>query len=129
MGKYMAIAFVTAFAFIAVGCSSGSSPTTVVKDFCAALEKSDFDKAKTFATAETGALLDTIKSMTSLANLGGETATNEMADAFAQFKNVTFGTETISGDTATVIIKDAEGSENTIDLVKQNGTWKVKMSK
>ena len=43
-------------------CKSGGKPETVAKEFLTALNKMDYDKAKTFGTEETGKMVDMIKS-------------------------------------------------------------------
>ena len=103
-----------------VACSGGNSPKGVAENFLKAKSKLDFEGAKKYGTEDTGKLLDMFSSFTKM-----------MPDSA---KNKTLKIDIISekedGEKATVIYKE-EGNdgEQTLNLVKVDGKWKVAMSK
>jgi hypothetical protein len=96
-----------------IGCG-GSSPSKVVRQFYAALEKGDAKAIGELSTPETAELL-----IPFLEKAKG------MAAAYGGITNTE---ETINGDTATVSVTYKNGSTENYDLVKVNGKWKVSMS-
>ena len=102
------------FMLAVVGCGSKTAtPTDAVKGFLAAIEKNDMEalaKVSAEGTAELVAMMGT-KAQDSLKENGK--ATN-----FA---------ETISGDTAEVVVTFADGTDYPFDTIKVDGKWLVKL--
>jgi len=98
-----------------VACSSG--PEGAAKNFVEAIAKGDLDKAKKHATAQTGALLDMAKSMSK----------TEMP-TYPDYK-FEMVKDSVAGDKAWVTYKEPTGGEGVIDLVKEDGEWKVTVGK
>jgi hypothetical protein len=114
------------FGFVLAGCDTGTNnggddgdnaggPRYVVLQFGQALKKGDLNTAKSYCTAESSMILD-------MALAFGEdlsTWGNDIVTATLE--------EEITGNTAVVYDKN-NPSENRIDLVKQNGQWKIDLS-
>lgn len=99
-------------------CSSGGdSPKAVADNFLKSLNKMDYEGAKKYGTEDTGKLLDMIGGLAKM-----------MPDSAKKEKKYEIVDEKIEGDKATVNYKDEDGSQ-TLNLVKQDGKWKVAMSK
>ena len=113
-------------------CKSGGKPETVAKEFLTALNKMDYDKAKTFGTEETGKMVDMIKSFSSM---GGDEAKLAEAKKKTEKAEIEILKTEMNGDTAAVCqykVKGIEGQEpkeDKIDLVKRNGKWLVNWKK
>lgn len=113
-----------ALTFLAA-CGGGSpTPGTVAKNFLSAINDLNFEEAKQYATAESASMLDMLSGIMAMSE-------EEMEKPEAREINVT--NEEIDGDNATVTYttKDEEGNdvEESIDLVKVDGAWKVKFDK
>lgn len=108
---FLLMAVVSIFAF--TSCSS-NSPTAVAKSFSENIAKGKYEEAKKFCTEPTGKLLDMATAMA-----GGAKVNPDF-----KFEAIR---EEIDEDTAKVFVKKGEG-EDTIDLVKIDGVWKVNMS-
>lgn len=111
MKKHLFLLMAVFSVFLFTACSSGS-PTSVAKNFSENMAKGKYEEAKKYCSEPTGKLLD-------------------MAGAFGggkvdpDFKFQPVGEE-IDGDKATVTFKkNEEGDEDTIDLIKVDGKWKV----
>ena len=110
-----------AMALCLVGCSKG--PDKVAVTFFEALADADFDKAAELASKETQPL---VKMMAAVPD-----AKENMKKEFdgAKFKAVD---TKIDGDKATVKVefkKDGKTDTNDVNLVKEDGDWKVAMDK
>jgi len=95
------------------GCSLANSPKAAVKKFGKAIEKNDMKALAEVATPETVQLVATFGS-----KVQGYAAS--MSD-----KKIKAITEEIDGDNAEVTVIFDDGDEETFDLVKINGKWKV----
>jgi hypothetical protein len=113
-------------------CKSGGKPETVAKEFLTALNKMDYDKAKTFGTEETGKMVDMIKSFSTM---GGDEAKLAEAKKKTEKAEIEILKTEMAGDTAAVCqykltgIEGQEPKEDKIDLVKRDGKWLVNWKK
>lgn len=118
------VGLLMALAFLATACG-GASPTATVKAFYDAVKARDADGIKntmskgslammeTFAKAQNKTLDEALKEP----NTSPQPAAFEAKD------------EKITGDTATVQVKDEKGNWETIPLVKEDGKWKIALDK
>jgi hypothetical protein len=114
-----------ALALAAAACGGGGSPTATVKAFYdavkardaaaikATMSKGSLEMMETFAKASNKSLDDALKEPSS----SPPPATFESKD------------EKITGDTATVQVKDEKGNWETIPLIKEDGKWKIALDK
>jgi hypothetical protein len=104
---------------ILTSCGGGDSPKSVAENFLKAMNKMDYETAKKYGSEDTGRLLDM---MSGFANM--------IPDSAKQEKSFEIKDEKIDGDKATVTYSQSgEVGEQTLDLVKIDGKWKVAMSK
>lgn len=115
------VAIAILIAFTACGTSS-KNPQAVAESFFNSLENKDFEGAKKLATAESAGMLDLISGFMQ----------EDSKDMNNRFKVVSVEEE---GDTATINF-EAWNSEtpddidtDTMDMVKVDGDWKVKVEK
>lgn len=94
-----------------VSCSSG--PKKAAQNFSENLAKGKIEEAKKYATESTGALLDFASKMGS-----------SKVDPDFKF---TFVKDSIVDNRAWVTFKGKEDREQTLELVKIDGDWKVNM--
>jgi ketosteroid isomerase-like protein len=104
--------FAIAIGLMATGCG-GNSPSKVVRQTWAAIEKGDAKAYGELMTPETASLVVMLgeKAKGSVAAKGGIVSTKE----------------TINGDAATVTATYKDGTTDEWQLVKVDGKWKVKM--
>ncbi len=124
MKNLMTIGFVLVFSAFMFSCGGGSSdnPQAVAEEFLTALNDQDYDKAKELGTESTVQMLTMIESMAGMAPEG------EDLDMGADMDSIEWGDVEIDGDEA-VVHYTLEGSKEKMDLVKQDGKWKVDMKK
>lgn len=122
--KKIIISLVTASLILIAGCHSGSGdPKTVLISFFDALTKKDIEAAKKLSTKSSEALMSMIQM--------GMQNVSDTADMSKFNKNdMEFGDAVISGDVATVPVKEKSSGE-TVDftLKKEDGAWKVAFDK
>ncbi|MDR3341249.1 MAG: DUF4878 domain-containing protein [Treponema sp.] len=106
--KRKAIVLSMVLLVLLAGCSK--SPSSVTKNFVTAIQKNDMGKIQANTTEKTTGVITTFAGLMR-AGLG---------DA-----PVTVVKEQITGDTAVVTIKKADGKEDRINLIKEKGAWKV----
>lgn len=99
-------------------CGGSGDPKPVAEKFLKHLNAQEYDKAKEYATESTATLLDMMAGMSDMAD----------EDATAEETEIVMGECTVDGDNATCNYT-ADGAEESIDLVKQDGEWKVDMKK
>jgi uncharacterized protein DUF4878 len=120
--KKIIIIVIAAFVVILPGCKSGSgaNPKEVLNHFFDALSKRDINEAKKYATKDSEGML-------SMVQMGMQNMNNEHADKMLEMiNNMQMGDATISGDQATVAVKDKKSGETTNFLLKkESGDWKV----
>lgn len=114
--KYLLI---SALAITIYSCGGGDSPKSVAENFLKAMNKMDFETAKKYGSEDTGKLLDMMSSFSKL-----------MPDSAKKEKSFEMKEEKINGDKATVtyLYSDEDG-EQTVNLIKVDGKWKVAMGK
>jgi hypothetical protein len=122
MKKLMSIALVVFVSVFMFSCGGKDDPQAVAKDFMKALGDKDYKKAKDLGTENTVMMIGMIESM---ASMGGETTEAEKAP------ELTWGETKVDGDKAECHYTSADkpGVDQKLDLVKQDGKWKVDMKK
>jgi len=95
------------------GCSLVNSPKAAVRKFGKAIERNDMKALAKVATPETVELV---------ATFGPKIQGYASSMSSKKIKTVT---EEIDGDYAEVTVVFDDGEEETFDLVKINGNWKV----
>ncbi|MEI6694621.1 MAG: DUF4878 domain-containing protein [Bacteroidota bacterium] len=113
-------------------CKSGGKPETVAKEFLTALNKMDYDKAKTFGTEETGKMVDMMKSFSAM---GGDEAKMAEAKKKTEKAEIEILKTEMTNDTVAVCqykvsgIEGQDPKEDKIDLVKRGDKWLVNWKK
>ncbi len=119
---------VTLTAFLLIGftaCSGGkNSPEGVTKDFLTAMQKVDLEKAKELCAPETASL---ITMMETYGKAEMEKAKLEAKDKGV--KEIKIISSKIDGDKAKVVYTAGDEKEETMDLKKIDGKWKVSVDK
>ncbi|MCX6292326.1 MAG: DUF4878 domain-containing protein [Bacteroidetes bacterium] len=119
MKNLMKAATVVLVAFMMACSGGGDTPKAVAENFLKSYSKLDFDGAKKYGTEETGKLLDMMSSLTKM-----------MPDSAKKEVKTEITAEKVDGDKATVTYKEAgKDGDQTLNLVKVDGKWKVAMSK
>jgi len=120
-----AIALILALACVSLALSScgSSGPKTAAESFFKSFAKLDFEGARAFCTEEGKASLSLLEAVAS-------GMTEEDKAEFTKKYDVKITKVDVKGDTAVAYYTapDAEG-EQTIDLVKEDGKWKVEFKK
>ncbi|MEI7596847.1 MAG: hypothetical protein WCK02_13940 [Bacteroidota bacterium] len=116
MKKLFRLAILVVAVVAASACKKTEEPSAIAEKYLNHLNKMEIDEAKKFATKETGAQLDLLKTM-----LGDQKPEGEI-------KPVTIKDTKIDGDKATCTYSDGE-KEESINLVKVEGEWKVEWKK
>ncbi len=112
---FLASLFVTTI----IACGGGDKPKSVAENFLKAFNKMDYETAKKYGSEDTGKLLDMMSGFS-----------NHMPDSVKQEKSFEMKDEKINGDKATVFYTaSGEEGEQSLNLVKVDGKWKVAMSK
>jgi hypothetical protein len=100
-------------------CGGGDSPKSVAENFLKALNKMDYETAKKYGSEDTGKLLDMMSGFAKM-----------MPDSARRERSFEIKDEKIEGDKATVTYSEqGEEGDQTLNLVKVEGKWKVAMSK
>lgn len=113
--KISAIALLGALVLWACG-GGATGPKEVGQAFLEAMAEGDFSTAKDYATEDSKEALDAMASMAEMG--GGETKKSE----------IVIGEVKEDGNTA-VLSYTEDGTEKTLNLVKEGEDWKVKYSK
>jgi hypothetical protein len=100
---------------VAIGCSGGGSPTSVVKKLHTAIEKGDSKAIGQLMTPEAAQMM---------AMMGEKTK-----GMMASYGGIARTKETIHGNTAIVEVTYKNGETSDYELVKINGKWKVTIDK
>ncbi len=114
-----------ALALVAAGCGGGSSPTATAKAFYEAVKAKDAAGIK--ATMSKGSL-DMMEKFAKAQNKSLDDALKEPSGSTppASFESKD---EVITGDTATLQVKDEKGNWESIPFVKEDGKWKIALDK
>lgn len=100
-------------------CGGSETPTSVADNFLKALNKMDYETAKKYGSEDTGKLLDMMSGFAKM-----------MPDSAKKEKSFEIKNEKVDGNKATVTYTESgEEGEQTLNLVKVDGKWKVAMSK
>jgi uncharacterized protein (DUF433 family) len=120
--KKIIVIIIAAFVVILPGCKSGSGANAkeVLNHFFEALAKRDINEAKKYATKDSEGML-------SMMQMGMQNMNNDHANKMMEMiNNMQMGDATITGDRATVPVKDKKSGETTDFLLKkESGDWKV----
>ena len=122
--KKIILAIAAVFA-LSVGCKNANSsdPKGVVMSFMEALSKKDIEGAKKYATKDSEAMLGMIQMTMSM-------IPDSAKDKIYDKNNMEYGESIITGDKATVPVKDKKSGQTTnYTLKKENGSWKVAFDK
>ena len=98
-------------ALVFIGCPGRESPSTVVSQLHAAIDRGDTARMTELMTTETAGLA--LKMLEILQEMYDESG------------GITSMEETITGDTAVVIVTYRNGGTETYDLVRVDGRWRV----
>ena len=123
--KKIILLVITAFVVTFSGCKTGGGgdPKTVLHHFFDALADKNKKKKKKYVTKDSEGML----SMIQMGMNNMKDSSNEM---MLKKENVTMGEAVISGDRATVAVKDKRSGEETdFVLKKESGDWKVAFDK
>ncbi len=132
--KKLSLFLIAVMAFVLSSCGGASSPEQVATDFYKAYCAADFEKAGNYSTESTKQLLTFVTAMMEAADLDQMKASKP---------EITVDETTVSedGNTATVKLSitgmydytnhelSKEAVKEDCNLVKENGKWKVNMSK
>jgi len=112
--RILAVVIAASLVFGLAGCGGGS-PSATARAFYAAVQKGDAKALEKTATPQTASLIAMFgeKAKTSMEGYGKITGTSEKID----------------GDTAVVTLTFENGETEDLTLVKDNGQWKVSISK
>jgi Domain of unknown function (DUF4878) len=114
--KFLILSVAACFVMASCGKTVENTPKDVTLAFVEAMASKDFDGAKGYCTKTSGAVIDGMKSFASMAP---ETKLSKSEVTCEE-----------SGDKATCKFCCAEGkSEETYNLVKEDGKWKVEYVK
>ena len=119
---------------ISTGCGGGgmsnASPKEVLVAFFEKLSKKDIDGATKLATKDSKATMDMMKKGLDMAEkMKDQIKDKEKEDPTEEFKNMEVGEAKISGDNATVAVKNKKKDEEVeFPLKKEDGAWKVDFS-
>lgn len=114
-----------ALALVAAACGGGSSPTATAKAFYEAAKARDAAGIK--STMSKGSL-DMMEKFAKMQNKSLDDALKE-PNASPPPANFEARNEAITGDTATVEVKDEKGNWEKIPFVKEDGKWKIALDK
>jgi ketosteroid isomerase-like protein len=117
MKKIINILLVATIAIAVTSCKK-SGPENVAKDFVMALDSKDYDKAKSFGTEDTKAMVDLIK------NLAGMTPATDKHAKIDKMDCKVDGDKGVCTYCCT-----AEGQDDKVDVVRKDGKWLVDMKK
>ena len=113
MKKFLLLLFVSV---LFVSCDT-NSPKVTAKKFTESMAKGDMEEAKKYMTEGTASLLDMAMKMS-----------NDSIPKYPDFK-FDMIKDSIVGDTAWVTYISPMGNKEELNLVKQDGQWKVTMGK
>jgi hypothetical protein len=112
-------------ALSACGGAVANDPTSVSKAFLEKLKTFDFDGAKQLATADGQKVLGMLQGFMAMADKA-ELEKQKAESAKGELKIISVDEQ---GDKATVKYSMKEGETSSMDLVKENGQWKVNFKK
>lgn len=111
--------------------SGGANPEATAEKFIKAVQGFDFEEAKKYSSKESAAMIDMMKGF--MAAAPAEELEKQKAEAKNTKIEVISSNVAEDGNTATVTLKattpDGNSKEDKIDLVKEDGEWKVNFKK
>jgi hypothetical protein len=127
MGKVSTPIIALLLALMAVtGCNkSGSSPTATAKAFYDAVKAKDVPGIKNAMSK------NSLEMMEQFAKLENKSLDEALKDPNSSHPPATFESqnEKITGDTATLEVKNEKGTWETLPFVKEDGQWKIALDK
>ncbi len=118
--KALLLTLVVSAFMMSCGGNAPKDPKGVAEAFLNAMNEQNFNKAKEYATEDSQEALQSMADLAEMGeNLGGEKP---------EPKEIVIGDVEENGDEATVHYTE-DGNEMTLDLVKEDGDWKVKFDK
>jgi uncharacterized membrane protein YkoI len=122
--KKIILSALTASLIILAGCKSGGGdPKIVLANFFDALAKKDFTSVKKYTTKDSEGML-------SMVQMGMQNIKDDSQTMQYKKENLEMGDAVITGDKATVPVKDKKSGETTdFTLKKEDGEWKVAFDK
>src|SRR4051812_24286949 len=118
-------AALVALALVATACGKGGTPTATVKAFYDAVKAKDVQGIKNTMSKSS---LDMMEKFAKMQNKSLDEALKEPSTTNppATFESQN---EKITGDTATLEIKDENGKWETLPFTKEDGQWKIALDK
>lgn len=113
-----------ALALVVMACNkAGSSPTATYKAFYDAVKAKDAQAMKNTLSKNSIAMLE------GFAKMGGKSLDESLKEdnSSKQAPSAETRNEKITGDTATLEVKDENGKWQPLPFVKENGQWKIAM--
>ena len=122
--KKIMLLMITAFVVILAGCKSGGgNPKTVLNHFFDALANKNIGEAKKYVTKDSEGMLGMVE-------MGMKNMPDSSSEMMYKKENMEMGDAVISGDRATIPVKDKKSGEETdFVLKKESGDWKVAFDK
>jgi hypothetical protein len=114
-----------ALALFAAACGGSGSPTATAKAFHEAVKTRDASGIKSTMSKASLEMMETVAKAQNK-NLDDLLKDPTSAPPPASFESKD---EKITGDTATVQVKDEKGNWETIPFVKEDGKWKIALDK
>jgi Domain of unknown function (DUF4878) len=120
----LVVAFM-ALALAAAACGGGSSPTATAKAFYEAV------KAKDAAGIKNTMSKGSLEMMEKFAKMQNKSLDEALKEPSGAPPPTSFESkdEVITGDTATLQVKDEKGNWESIPFVKEDGKWKIALDK
>jgi hypothetical protein len=122
---FMAVIALSALTLTAAACggnSAGATPTATVKAYADAANKKDVQGIKN--TLSKGSL----EMVGEFAKMGNKSLDEEIKE-MKTTGSLEVRNEVVTGETATVEVKDDKGNWQKLPLVKENGQWKIAFDK
>ncbi|MDQ2720492.1 MAG: DUF4878 domain-containing protein [Bacteroidota bacterium] len=122
--KKTTLLLISAFLLIFSGCQSGGGdPKAVLNHFFDALVKKNIDEAKKYVTKDS-------EGMMGMVQMGMNSVPDSNGAMMYKKENMEMGDAVITGDKATIPVKDKKSGEVTdFVLKKESGDWKVAFDK
>lgn len=123
---FTALVALAVLALMAAACGgggAGQTPTATVKAYAEAAKKKDVQGVKN--TMSKGSL----EMVGEFAKMGNKSLDDELKEMKTTSESLETRNEVITGETATVEVKDEKGNWQKLPLVKENGQWKIAFDK
>jgi len=124
-GICIAIALIVLLLASCGNAAPANDPGSVAKAFLERLQKMDFDGAKALATKDGQKVLSMMQGFLAMADEEQKKKMNEEGEQ----GTITIGSVDEQGDKATVVYSMGDKKDQPLELVKENGQWKVNFQK